>query len=92
MTLGNVFMTIGIQNLLEAKALRHEQLAHLLVRHENGDYGIVEQDSVEINKSTIKSKLGTVLSSYNVNNINIWIITTMNYDEVYTTILLPKEY
>lgn len=90
--LKQIFVTQGIQHLLNTKEITHEQIARLLLRHSNKDYGNVEQDSVEINNETLKNKIGTVLSSYTLNNIEIWIITTMNYGENYTTVLLPKEY
>lgn len=87
-----VFITQGIQHLLECNTITHEQIAKLLLRHNNKDYGDVEQDSIDINNETIRNKLGTVLSSYHINNIKIWVITTMNSGENYTTVLLPQEY
>ena len=87
-----IFITQGIQHLLECNTITHEQIARLLLRHNNKDYGDVEQDSIDINNETIQNNLGTVLSSYTINKIKIWVITTINHHERYTTVLFPKEY
>lgn len=90
--LGNLYMTTGIQQLIEDKMLTYEDVVECALKHKKGDYGTVGQDSYEINAETIKNNFGTVMSQYKFPLFKIWIISTLSHEETTTCIMLPEEY
>jgi hypothetical protein len=91
---GPLHVTRGIQTLIDDNKLQYEELWQIVNRHINMDYGDVEDDSVEINNKAIDHSFGTVLSSYTLHNIKIWVCTTLTkeIEDVHTVIMLPSEY
>ena len=64
-------------------------LRSLLRRHASGDWGDFCDNDKQANDDAILNG-DRILSSYQLNGENIWIIT--EHDRSVTTILLPKEY
>ncbi|WP_195972434.1 hypothetical protein [Clostridium thermobutyricum] len=87
--LGNTVMTIGINQLLDDMSISIIDIQQALSKHTFLNYGELCKEDIEVNNSSIKNDLGTVMSKYFINNICIWIITYLND---YTVILLPSEY
>lgn len=92
LNLGNLYMTTGIQQLIEDKMLTYEDVVECALKHKKGDYGTVGEDSYKINAESIKNNFGTVMSQYQFIPFKVWVITTLAQDETYTTVLLPEEY
>lgn len=84
--LGQVVATPGALELL-SKA--DATPLPFLIRHSMGDWGTVPQEDAELNNQALVDG-GRILSSYNVGDDRIWIIT--EWDRSVTTILLPSEY
>jgi len=62
----------------------------LIRRHNDGDWGDVDEFDAQQNRFAIRTGL-RILSSYSITDIvTIWIITEA--DRTATTILLPEEY
>lgn len=62
----------------------------LLLRHQTGDWGVLDPTDRHQNQFAIRAGL-RILSSYPLDDMNkIWIITEA--DRASTTILLPDEY
>lgn len=94
MFIGSLHITIGVQTLIDDNKIQNEELWEIVHRHASMDYGDVEEDSVEINNKAIDHSFGTVLSSYTLHNIKIWVCTTLTEEiqDVYTVIMLPSEW
>jgi hypothetical protein len=82
---GQLASTPGALNLLERHGITPFQL---IARHIRGDWGAVSLDDATANNDAIQG--GRILSSYQVGDEIIWIIT--EWDRSVTTILLPSEY
>ena len=86
-SLGNVYMTIGAREALEEA---NQQPFEFLIRHQQGDWGIVEKDDWQENDFSVKAGF-RILSAYKTaKDVKIWCITEA--DRSATTILLPSEY
>lgn len=91
--LGNTMMTRGIKDEIEQS---HLDVKHYLSRHEQGDWGDIDESDKKLNNHAIDYLAcgERLLSAYNTAHCKIWIIT--EYDEQYenniTTVLLPSEY
>jgi hypothetical protein len=84
--LGQVVTTPGaLELLMEAGGSPFDYLA----RHETGDWGELCTFDRRQNEIALRDGL-RVLSSYNVGEKSVWIITEA--DRSVTTILLPEEY
>lgn len=66
----------------------------LVARHASGDYGRALEDSGQINHETVREKVGTILSVYQVaDGIDIWVATSLQETgEVHTCVLCPSEW
>ena len=94
MMIGALHITRGVQTLIDDNKIQYEEIWELVHRHASMDYGDVEDDSVELNNSNINHNYGTILSSYQLHNIKIWICTTLTEEvqDIYTIVMLPEEY
>lgn len=90
--LGQVVMTPGVADLMEAGALTS---AALLGRHARGDWGDGDIEDKRANDAAILSG-DRLLSAYDVTpGLRVWIITEGEDDDGHrqaTTLLLPDEY
>jgi len=87
-SLGQVVMTPGIQALLE-EPLDDMMLAGMIVRHQEGDWGTVDEEDRATNDEAVQ--LGNrILSAHTFKGAKVWIITER--DRSATTVLLPEEY
>lgn len=91
---GSLYFTRGVQTLIDDNKIQYEEIWELVHRHASMDYGDIEEDSVELNDSNINHNYGTVLSSYTLHNIKIWVCTTLTEEvqDIYTTVMLPSEW
>ncbi|MCU8036410.1 MULTISPECIES: hypothetical protein [unclassified Shewanella] len=64
-------------------------LASLFYRHAIGDWGDLEDEDYQLNNEML-IKGGRILSAYQFEGVEIWIITEA--DRARTTALLPSEY
>ena len=93
MFIGGLYTTKGIERLLIDGEISYEELWECVSRHQRRDYGDTDKHDIAINESNLNYNAGNVMSSYNINNNVIWIITSLGDDiTTYTTILLPSEY
>lgn len=84
--LGGVYATPGALDLLRSNTLTPYAFLH---RHQTGDWGELDAEDVEANRTALHH--GTrLLSSYPIGNQRLWIITEA--DRSSTTLLLPEEY
>lgn len=91
--LGKLYVTAGIQEMIEKYAL---DVTPLIARHVSGDWGDVCEDDAAENRLSLKQGF-RLLSAYRVTRpdqpdctLKIWIITEA--DRSATTVLLPEEY
>ena len=85
--LGQVVATPGA---LEALQEAEVQPATLLVRHQRGDWGELDEDDKRLNDEAVTDE-GRILSAYVLpTGVKVWIIT--EWDRSATTFLLPSEY
>jgi hypothetical protein len=87
--LGHIVMTNGIRSLLAAHQTSVNVLAPLLVRHQSGDWGEVDDGDKRQNDLSVHDGF-RVLSAYRLCREKVWIITEA--DRSVTTVLLPDEY
>ncbi len=80
--LGQIFLTIGAQYVLEeASQLQNE----FLVKHQKGEWGLVSEDAAKENDLSVEEDF-QILSAYKTSkNKKIWIITKANRES--TTLL-----
>jgi hypothetical protein len=64
------------------------------MRHQRGDYGLLDSHDVAVNERNLNHNSGTVMSEYVISGHRVWIITTLSTDveNQYSTVLLPMEY
>ena len=85
--LGQVVATPGALEALEEAEV---QPATLLVRHQRGDWGELDEDDKRLNDEAVTDE-GRILSAYVLpTGVKVWIIT--EWDRSATTFLLPSEY
>ena len=89
--LKDLFLTIGIKELLEEEVLNVDVLVSSIARHLNNESEVDEEDR-NTNLWAINNNKGRVLNSYTFKDIKFWIITELDRKYGYTTILLPSEY
>jgi hypothetical protein len=97
-SLGDVYMTPGIQELIEEDPEFAYRLGWYTVRHSRGDWGCVCEDDQKVNDEALLSG-ARIISAYPIDpklpckgygDNCIWIITEA--DRSVTTILLCSEY
>lgn len=73
-----------------------EDIARILQRHQNGDFGDVSENDKCLNKEALEEDTGRVFSAYQIGAMRVWVITEgLEPDQAndrYTTVLLPEEY
>lgn len=86
--LGHLVATPGA---IDALAATGQTPAEFLVRHQCGDYGVVNADDKEANDEAVRCG-GRVFSAYMLNDgeTKLWCITEA--DRSSTCLLLPDEY
>jgi hypothetical protein len=90
LSLGELYLSDGIETLLTTKALHREDLESALRRHAYGDWGDIPPEDKEENELSLENGY-RILSAYTDRlGIRFWIITEA--DRSATTILLPDEY
>jgi hypothetical protein len=94
MMLGELFITKGIADLIETKGITPNELMRCVMRHQRGDYGLLDSHDVAVNERNLNHSSGTVMSEYVISGHRVWIITTLSTDveNQYSTVLLPMEY
>ena len=86
---GTLRMTIGVRELIDGDANAMRDVAVLLNRHMNGDWGNVSDEDAEANDEAVVSG-DRLLSSYTMRGREVWVLTETGHDT--TTVLLPSEY
>ena len=93
MYIGGLYFTRGVQTLIDNKEIDNQEIWNCVARHVNLDYGDTDPHDVGINERNLNHNCGTVHSSYMINGIRVWVITSLgDVDTTYTTVLLPIEY
>jgi hypothetical protein len=87
--LGRIVMTDGIETLLATHEADVDVLAPLLVRHQSGDWGDVDDGDKRENDLSVQDGF-RILSAYRLYHEKVWVITEA--DRSVTTVLLPREY
>jgi len=85
--LGRLVATPGA---LQAMAEAGVNPASLLLRHQSGDWGDVDNTDWKLNDAALKEG-SRLLSAYVLpSGVRLWVIT--EHDHSVTTVLLPREY
>ena len=87
--LGALYTSKGINELVINGLGNGLGLASLFYRHAIGDWGDLEDEDFQLNNEML-IKGGRILSAYQCEGVEIWIITEA--DRARTTALLPSEY
>ncbi|MCS6097679.1 hypothetical protein G3488_17320 [Shewanella baltica] len=87
--LGALYTSKGINELVINGHGNGLALASLFYRHAIGDWGDLEDEDYQLNNEML-IKGGRILSAYQFEGVEIWIITEA--DRARTTALLPSEY
>lgn len=88
--LGNCRATVGaMETLAKGGGDWSFNAAPYLARHQDGDWGEVDDHDRAVNESALKTG-ARLLSAYMVEGERIWLITEA--DRAETTILLPSKY
>ncbi|MCO6451387.1 MAG: hypothetical protein J5I90_11430 [Caldilineales bacterium] len=86
-SLGQIVSTPGALDALEDARVHPLQL---LLRHQSGDWGTLDDEDWQANDEAVSSGL-RILSAYVLpTNVKVWVIT--EHDRSVTTLLLPSEY
>ncbi|MBQ8179900.1 MAG: hypothetical protein IJ026_05635 [Candidatus Methanomethylophilaceae archaeon] len=90
--LGQVFVTHGVNDLVNDGIVGQLQLIRLVHRHAMGDWGDLCEEDRLMNEEALDPECPErVLSSYPIGcHDKVWIIT--EWDRSRTTLLLPEEY
>lgn len=73
-----------------AESVEPSKVASMIRNHVTGDFGILENDDIDMNKAAIKNGDDRILSAYIANGSKIYVIT--EWDRSYTTVLFANEY
>lgn len=87
--LGLVVATPGIVDFVGNDLSRNTTFRNSLIRHANGDWGLVDSEDKTANDIALLSG-SRLLSAYEIESRKIWIITEA--DRSSTTVLFPEEY
>lgn len=71
------------------EATFNTEIAKCIMRHANGDWGDLEEEDKEMNKTALEEG-DQVFSSYKTSKGNVWIIT--EGDRESTTVIFSDEY
>ncbi len=81
---------VGTPGALDALIEAEQHPAELLLRHETGDWGQLDDEDKHENDLSVEKGF-RIVSAYKLNTgIKVWVIT--EWDRSATTILLPDEY
>jgi hypothetical protein len=83
--LGQITVTEGI-----SESLAYEKVHIMIAKHVTGDFGILGNEDIEMNKEAIKSGKDRILSAYLIDGVKVYVIT--EWDRSYTTVLFADEY
>lgn len=88
---GTLYVTNGVQNVIDHNPINAVMIYGCLQRHLVGDWGNLCEEDKQANDDAVENG-GRLLSAYEVGEekVKIWIITES--DRSATTILLPEEY
>ena len=92
-SMGQLVMTRGVNDLIADNAAFAKHVADSLTRYRGQDWGDVYEDSQQANDAAIQTGEDRIFASYehpDHANWRIWIIT--EWDRSYTTLLFPSEY
>ena len=73
-----------------AESVEPEKVASMIRNHATGDFGILENEDIDMNKAAIKNGDDRILSAYVVDGSKVYVIT--EWDRSYTTVLFANEY
>ena len=74
-----------------SESIDDKEINIALNRHLSGDFGIILEDSIEMNNEAIRTGNDYILSAYmSTNGKDFWIKT--EWDRSVTTVLYPEEY
>ena len=91
--LGNqIAMTQGVNELIRSGKVKHDDVLDILGKFSVAEYGEIDKDSIRLNKLNIRDDISTVMGVYTVNDVKLWIITTLPARYSNTVIMLPSEY
>ena len=93
--LGTVVCTMGIQSLIDSDSGYSMLISDCLRMHNECNWGNLCDEDKKMNDEAVRAEengepTDRLMSSYNVNGTDIWIIT--EWDRSVTTVLLPSEY
>lgn len=82
--------TVGTPGAIDAMQHAGITWASLLIRHQHGDWGDLDQEDIDENNAGLR-RGSRLFSSYRITDtLTIWVITEA--DRSVTTLLLPREY
>ena len=87
--LGLVVATPGIVDFVGNSIPRNTAFRNSLIRHANGDWGLVDSEDKTANDIALLNG-SRLVSAYEIEARKIWIITEA--DRSSTTVLFPEEY
>jgi hypothetical protein len=93
-----IFMTSGINNLIENKVIKNENLNLALSRFISNDWGALSDEDKELQNELLKNPKSKYedrfMGVYIINKTKIWIMMEYDYSikSLTFTILLPEEY
>lgn len=73
-----------------AESLEPEKVANMIRNHVTGDFGVLCNEDIEMNKEAIRTGEDRILSAYVVDGVKVYVITEWNRE--YTTVLYADEY
>jgi hypothetical protein len=85
-SLGRVYWSPGASALLGRQPLEFE--VQLLLRHQSGDWGDMDEDDIRANEAAVKYG-ASVLSIYTIDGEGLWVVS--EGDRSSTTVLTPGE-
>lgn len=91
--LGEIILTIGIVKLIKSSIKISKKIDDALFRYAEHDWGDTCEEDKFLNDLAVKNGNDRVVALYKLeNDIEIFIITEIERDRSYTTIMLTEEY
>ena len=87
--LGQVVMTPGVQDLIGGPSAGMGDLANIIRRHREGDWGSMGTEDSAMNDAAVEGE-ERIMGAHELGGEKIWVIT--EWDRSATTLLLPDEY
>ena len=72
------------------KSLSQKELVDAVIRHQRGDWGLVDEKHVKPMRPAYMKRVGLIQPTRTRTKIEFWVIT--DYDRAATNVLLPSEY